>query len=89
MYHSNPDSKRDEIGVYPIGRVADESDWDPLLFLHLFEQNRTSCQQRAHFFRHANRLPQAAQTFSGFGDLLIVCNRFCESVAQRSKVNWL
>ena len=59
-----------------------------LFFLHLFEQNRTSFQQRDHFFRHVNGFPQVAQTFSGFCDFRIKCKTDCDvkRFNQRSKV---
>ena len=62
---------RESAGVYPRGEIATASAPVRLFFLHFFEQNRTSFQQRDHFFRHVNGFPQVPQTFSGRCDVCI------------------
>ena len=74
---------RESSGVYPRGEMAAASEPVRLFFLHLFEQNRTSVQQRDHFFRHVNGFPQVAQTFSGFCNFRIKCKTDCEKVQSK------
>ena len=47
------------------------------------EQDRTCSQQRAHFFRHANGLPQTRQTFVGTGRFPIMPLWFLSEECER------